>query len=54
VTNIQGTGLGLNIVKRYVDLMQGNITFRSEEGAGSTFILEIPQVLKHDKEDSTN
>lgn len=45
--NIQGTGLGLNIVKRYVDLLQGSITFESELGRGTTFrcILPIQNVL---------
>jgi PAS domain S-box-containing protein len=41
-TNIQGTGLGLNIVKNYVDLLKGKISFVSEEGKGSTFEIEIP------------
>jgi len=40
--NIQGTGLGLNIVRRYADLLKGTVTFSSEYGTGSTFILEIP------------
>lgn len=40
--NIQGTGLGLNIVKRYLDLLEGDITFESEYGKGSTFIISIP------------
>jgi signal transduction histidine kinase len=40
--NIQGTGLGLNIVKRYIDLLNGQITFESEYGKGSTFIISIP------------
>ncbi len=41
VTNIQGTGLGLNIVKRYTDLLNGTISFSSAESKGTTFILHI-------------
>jgi signal transduction histidine kinase len=40
--NIQGTGLGLNIVKRYVDLLGGKIYFESTEGKGTSFFIEIP------------
>jgi two-component system, LuxR family, sensor kinase FixL len=41
-TNIQGTGLGLHIVKRYMDMLGGNISFRSVLNQGSTFTLKIP------------
>lgn len=40
--NVQGTGLGLNIVKRYAELLGGDISFVSEYGKGSTFTVWIP------------
>ncbi len=40
--NIQGTGLGLNIVRHYVTLMGGEIDFTSFEGKGTTFNVRIP------------
>jgi two-component system, LuxR family, sensor kinase FixL len=40
--NIQGTGLGLNIVKRYIDLVGGSITFESELNKGTTFTVCLP------------
>jgi len=42
VENIKGTGLGLHIVKHYVDLLEGDIEFQSEEGKGTTFRIRIP------------
>lgn len=38
----QGTGLGLNIVKEYLKLINGTITFKSAEGKGTEFQVEIP------------
>ncbi|MFS4416446.1 ATP-binding protein [Maribacter sp. 2307ULW6-5] len=42
VTNIQGTGLGLNIVKQYTELMGGAISFQSKLNEGTTFTVELP------------
>ncbi|HZV69699.1 MAG TPA: ATP-binding protein [Saprospiraceae bacterium] len=42
---IQGTGLGLTIVKKYVELLGGTIEFSSKLNRGSTFIVEIPQKM---------
>ncbi len=41
-TAIQGTGLGLTIVKRYADLLNGNIEFESEYMVGSRFVVTLP------------
>jgi PAS domain S-box-containing protein len=51
--NIQGTGLGLSIVKRYVELMNGSISFQSQTGTGTTFYLTFPKTANHEK-DSAN
>ena len=42
---IEGTGLGLALTKRYVELMNGKIDFESEYMVGTTFNLEIPQKI---------
>ena len=42
-TNISGTGLGLTIVKQTVDLHGGKISFKSEEGVGTTFQVTMPK-----------
>jgi hypothetical protein len=42
VTNIQGTGLGLHIVKKYSELMEGSITFTSKLNQGTTFTVTLP------------
>ena len=40
---IEGSGLGLSIVKQLVDLMGGSITVNSVYTQGSTFLIELPQ-----------
>lgn len=40
--NIQGTGLGLNIVKKYIDLLNGTISYKSELNEGTEFYISIP------------
>jgi PAS domain S-box-containing protein len=42
VVNIQGTGLGLHIVKRYADLLDGQVSFQSELGKGTTVTFSLP------------
>lgn len=42
-TMTQGSGLGLHIVKRYLNLMDGKIFFESDLNAGSTFRIELPR-----------
>ena len=41
-TQYKGTGLGLTITKRYVDLMNGTIFVESKKGEGSVYTVEIP------------
>jgi PAS domain S-box-containing protein len=42
--NIQGTGLGLHIVAKYVELMNGRIEMQSELDKGTSFYIHIPQI----------
>ena len=45
VSGIQGTGLGMSIVKSIVDMMGGTIELRTAKGEGSEFIVRLP--LEH-------
>jgi len=37
-----GSGLGLYLARVYTNLLRGSITFKSEEGKGTTFVVKIP------------
>lgn len=41
-TNYKGTGLGMAITKRYVDMMHGEIHVKSKQGVGTTFTVKLP------------
>ena len=42
---IEGTGLGLVLTKKYANLMGGDIWFENEYGAGTTFYFNVPQAI---------
>jgi two-component system sensor kinase FixL len=44
-TNIEGTGLGLNIVKKYIEMLHGEIKFNSRVYEGTEFIVRLPITL---------
>ncbi|MCL2628445.1 MAG: response regulator [Oscillospiraceae bacterium] len=44
--SVSGTGLGMNITKRLIDLMTGSITINSVVGEGSVFVIKIPQAVE--------
>lgn len=45
VSRVEGTGLGMPITKNIVEMMGGTICAESEQGKGSTFIIELPLKL---------
>lgn len=45
VTNISGRGVGLDVVKRQIEKLNGNVSVQSERGKGTRFIIKIPLTL---------
>lgn len=52
VNKIQGTGLGMAIVKKFVDMMDGSITVNSKPNLGTTITVRLP--LKHNSDEACN
>lgn len=54
----EGTGLGLYLIKKYLELMKGNISLYSKEGQGTSFVVTLPisdkAMLAHDKDDTAD
>lgn len=48
----QGTGIGLNIVKSYLESLGGNVSFESQENKGSVFTIFVPLEIKENYEDN--
>jgi PAS domain S-box-containing protein len=49
-----GTGVGLNIVKGYVNSLNGNISFQSTLNEGTVFSIELPKIMEHAQKDFIN
>ena len=52
--NIQGTGMGLHIVKRYLDLLEGDISVESVLDRGTSFYIHLPSISQENEDHSGN
>jgi signal transduction histidine kinase len=50
-TKSKGQGLGLAVVKRLTEAINGTITFTSEEGRGTKFTIQVPSLNRNNKTD---
>lgn len=48
----EGSGIGLSIVKSFIEMHQGTVKLKSAEGMGSEFIIEIP--IRHIEQEKTD
>jgi two-component system chemotaxis sensor kinase CheA len=45
ITNISGRGVGLDVVKKQIEKLNGSVSVQSERGKGTRFIIKIPLTL---------
>ena len=45
ITNVSGRGVGMDVVKRHIDVLRGSVLIASEEGKGTTISLTLPLTL---------
>jgi PAS domain S-box-containing protein len=50
--SFDGTGLGLTLIKKFVELLNGTIKLESEEGKGTMFTIEIPVIHSNEEVDN--
>ncbi|MDS1003927.1 PAS domain-containing sensor histidine kinase [Clostridium sporogenes] len=52
--NKEGTGIGLHLVKSFVEMHKGEVTINSQLGKGTEFIIKLPAILCNENIESKN
>jgi PAS domain S-box-containing protein len=52
--NKEGTGIGLHLVKSFVEMHKGDVIINSELGKGTEFIIKLPAILCNENVESKN